>query len=168
MSAVVWPRGGTARPIAKRFWEKVDSSGGVNACWTWMAADIGNGYGIFAETPYLRTLAHRMAWRLTWGNTIPEGMDLCHRCDNRKCVNPAHLFIGTRADNLRDCREKDRHCRGVRHPDAKLTDESVRMIRKRRLLGESQSAIAKIFGVHQSIVSEICAGKRWKHVVDII
>lgn len=164
VSSVVWKRGGPARPVAIRFWEKVDRSGGAAACWIWMAADIGNGYGTFAETPYKRTLAHRMAWRLSGRAEIPAGMDLCHSCDIRNCVNPAHLFVGTRADNLRDCHDKMRHSYGERHYAAKLTSDAVMQIRKLRALGHPGAEIASAFGISASHVSDLCAGRRWKHI----
>lgn len=158
----VWKRGGPGRPVAERFWEKVDKSGGDDACWNWMAADIGNGYGTFAETPYKRTLAHRMAWRLKHGELLPDGMDLCHKCDNRLCCNPAHLFVGTRADNLRDCREKKRHTYGEKSPHAKLTERNVHWMREWRSAGWPLRLLAAVLQIDPSTASEICAGKKWR------
>ena len=158
----IWKRGGPGRPVAERFWEKVDRSGGATACWKWMAADIGNGYGTFAETPYKRTLAHRMAWQLTHGKSAPVGMDLCHSCDNRQCVNPAHLFVGTRKDNIHDCIAKGRSAKGERHGRSRLTQDDVRWIREWRAAGWSPRLLAIACGVHQSHISHICAGRAWR------
>lgn len=93
--------------LPDRFWEKVDKSGD---CWEWQGCRQGNGYGRFraiggrkGRTEY----AHRMVALDTLG-PVPEGSEVCHTCDNRRCVRPDHLFYGTRQDNVRDCMAKGR------------------------------------------------------------
>ena len=88
-----------------RFWAKVDKSG---ECWVWTAALHTTGYGIFGIGGKRVDRAHRISWAIANG-PIPEGAHILHHCDNRPCVNPAHLFIGTNQDNVNDCIKKGRH-----------------------------------------------------------
>ena len=142
-------------PLRLRFERKyaVTPSG----CWEWTAALTADGYGRI-RSGGRPAKAHRVAWELYRGS-VPEGMFVCHRCDNPSCVNPDHLFLGTPADNMRDMIAKGRAHHGERHPSHKLTDEQVEQIRS--LAGTmSQRAIARMFGVKQPAICRILSGKR--------
>ena len=96
------------RSLADRFWEKVDK-GDNDKCWTWRGCHTPRGYGyiyVHGSDQRMRS-AHRVAWELQHG-AIPEGLEVCHICDNPRCVNSAHLFLGTRSDNVQDMMAKGR------------------------------------------------------------
>lgn len=143
------------RPWQERFHEKVDRSGGPDACWPWIGARKKSGgrghYGVVRIDGTLRT-AHRVAWHLVNGEP-PEGMLLRHRCDNPPCCNLAHLELGLHADNLRDAVE-----RGRRIPGAVLLVEQVAEIRQLRAGGAKVTEIAARFGVNKSTVSRLARG----------
>ena len=152
----------TVEQASKRFWDRVDRSGGPESCWEWQwAIDSSTGYGQFSFRG--RSIgAHRFAWEATHG-PIPKGMAICHTCDNRSCVNPDHLFLGTQADNMRDRNAKGRQLQGTRHHQAKLTEDDVREIRAlRRSL--TLKEIARRFNITESSVSNIVRHQTWRHV----
>jgi signal transduction protein with GAF and PtsI domain len=95
---------------------------------------------------------------------LPPGLDVCHRCDVRACVNPEHLFLGTRAVNMADAVAKGRTARGERQHLAKLCSDDVRQIRARAARGESGPALAKEFGVSRRAVLSVLTRRTWAHV----
>ncbi len=158
--------------VLERFWEKVDKSDG---CWEWNAG-LTTGYGGF-KLNGKRVLAHRMSWLITNGS-IPSGMNVLHKCGNRKCVNPEHLYIGTQVDNVADAMKAGTHhvppkgyChphlirKGAEHSNAKLDDSNVREIRLLRQDGMSCRELGRVYGVDHSVISEVVNNKIWKHVV---
>lgn len=99
------------KSLEERFWEKVQKSSG---CWLWMAAKANYGYGVINLGTGLGLVrAHRLSWAMHNG-PVPEGREVCHRCDVPACVNPAHLFLGTHGDNMRDMVKKGRYYHWVR------------------------------------------------------
>ena len=107
--------------------------------------------------------AHRFAYERAHGS-IPNGLDVCHRCDNRLCVNVDHLFVGTRAENMADARAKGRTTVGEKHRRAKLTNESVREIRAMRDRGLKLREIAGSFAISIAQVHNIVIRKHWGHL----
>lgn len=143
----------------ERFWCYVDV-GDENSCWNWIGCADEDGYGVFWVGGKKRMKrAHRVSFELYFG-AIPAGMFVCHRCDNSACVNPAHLFLGTHRDNMRDMVQRGRsyhpECfvghRGIEHPGAKLNSEQLELIRTSNLI---QSELAELFGVSQQTISRV-------------
>ena len=149
-----------------RFLSKVDKGGPIlrhelGPCWLWTASLSALGYGQFRFGP--RRPAHRVAWELTHG-PIPPKLCVLHRCDNRACVNVAHLWLGTHADNMRDMAKKGRSTRGERSRLAKLAPTEVLSIRAERARGARTNALAHAFGVSERAVRHIVDGDRWRHI----
>lgn len=136
-----------------RFWSYVNvrSSGD---CWDWRGTLV-NGYGRFCYQGQ-NAKAHRVAYELTHG-AIPAGAVICHRCDRPCCVNPAHLFVGTQAENLADARAKGRL-------PSVVTEATVREIRAKVASGVSQADICRAYGLKPSIVCHIVKRRRWVSV----
>lgn len=132
-----------------------------DGCWEWVGPRA-HGYGQFSFAGRTRR-THRVSWELYRG-PIPDGMLVCHDCDNRACVRPAHLFLGTPADNMRDRDTKDRHARGSRQHCAKLTDDDVRAIHTALVAGSNQADLARRYQVSHSTIVEIRRGTTWMHL----
>lgn len=145
---------------AGRFWVRVDKCGG-DGCWNWTGGCNAYGYGAFGVTSKDIRGAHRYAWELTTGVPLEPTQCLLHSCDNRKCVNPNHLRIGTRPENSKDMVRRNRSTRGSRAKDSKLTERDIPIIRADARLFKD---IAAEYGVNPSVVSRIKARKVWRHV----
>ena len=142
-----------------RFWTKVDRSGGPDACWEWMGARAPWGYGNAWISGVSRS-AHRAAWEAVHG-PISDGLWVLHRCDNPPCCNPAHLFLGTQADNMRDAARKGR----VGVHNKKITEDDVRVIRSRVAAGgEFHRVIAADYGISLGQVGKIARRQIWAWV----
>lgn len=145
----------------KCFWAKVDKTP-ASGCWHWTGAIHVNGYGQF-NVGQRMVGAHRVSYELHHGAL--GHLFCCHRCDNRICVNPDHLFSGTQGDNVRDAVSKGRQAQGEEAGSAKLTAQQVREIRLRYANGgQSQMEIARRYGVCRESISLAVSGKTWRHL----
>lgn len=145
-------------PIEDRLWAKV-ARGEPNECWPWLGG-ISGRYGRLTtdDVPSKSIAAHRVAWMSEFG-PIPPGMQVCHRCDNPPCCNPAHLFLGTQRDNIHDMIAKGRKalCQ-------KIPDETALLVRRRWRAGEDATSLSEEFGVSASYIRAIGLGRSRKHL----
>ena len=162
------------RSFAERFWEKVAPSSVEHPllhthCLLWNGTRSKRGYGVVQVYKSHDIRAHRVAWNLTRG-AIPDGMLVCHHCDNPPCVNPDHLFLGTKADNAKDMASKgrapaqvhpERMSNGEKHPLSKLTNVEALEIRDSI---ELLRILAARFHVSEATISRIRNRKKWKYV----
>lgn len=139
----------------------------ATGCMEWQGWRHPKGPGQIGRGTRAEGLAytHVVAWELANGRRVPEGMVVCHRCDNPPCCNPDHLFIGTRKDNTQDMLRKKRHVFGERAAK-KLRESDVIDIKAMKLAGHTQQEIADKYGVARSLVGLIVNGKRWSHVTE--
>lgn len=164
------------RPLAERFWEKVDRTTTPDGCWIWTGCRHRPGYGrIGLDGGRKVAQAHRVAYELQVG-PIPPGLHVCHTCDNPPCVRGDHLFVGTNADNVADKVRKgrafnwlvlnhpERVSRGTAHYNHKLTPEKVILLRRLLAQGLSQRVAGEIVGVAQTTVAAMVVGRTWRHV----
>lgn len=131
-------------------------------CWIWTGSLNLQGYGRFGHN-YRDYIAHRVSYELHYG-PIPEGMVVCHKCDNPPCVNPAHLFLGTHADNVADMVSKGRNGRGIQMATPKLNEAQVLEIRALAASGMNYTEIARRYPVTNHQISEIARGAVWREV----
>lgn len=122
-----------------------------------------NGYTV-ATIRGKRKLLHRHAYEECFGD-IPEGMLICHKCDNKKCINPEHLEVGTHRKNVQDAIDRGLYSTGENHPNSKLTENEVRSIKVMLNSGMKNADIAKVTKTRADAIYDIKHGKRWKHVV---
>jgi len=166
--------------LIERFWKYVDKSGGDEACWTWLAyreSKKGHEYGRLSrsegQSPYY---AHRLSYEIAHGS-IPNGLEVCHQCDNPGCVNPMHLFLGTHEDNMDDASQKGRVrgkvMYGEENPSSVLTWEKVRAIRSAYKTkkgkytrgfdgGVTLKSLARQHGVSFQTIQNIVKNEIWK------
>jgi len=149
---------------AQKLYGRTEVSEG--GCWVWLGG-TARGYGHVRRGEKM-VRAHRLSWELTNG-PIPPGLLVLHRCDVKRCINPAHLFLGTDADNMADKVAKGRSAnqRGERSGLAKLTPEAVLAIMARLDAGETTTNVARDFGVHRNTVLAVKTGERWAHVTGV-
>ncbi len=155
--------------VSERFWARVEQC--ESGCWIWTGVlDSRQRYGRFAIKKR-QYQAHRVAWYLHTGEWPPGDRVVCHSCDTPSCVNPAHLFLGTQADNLRDMWVKGRghdgsgSARGEARYNAVLTDELVREIRAEYASGVPIHVLARRYDRDASHLRQVVRRQIWKHVI---
>lgn len=182
----LFPLPATMKTLEERFWTRVNKSGPIQEhaihlgnCWEWTGSFHKNGYGQFLRLE--NSKAHRFSWRIHKGK-IPDGLHVCHKCDNRKCVRPDHLFIGTISDNAKDCAKKGRNgmqtnpqksklcgnsfqrARGESNGLSKLTEAQVIEILKTERSVIQNRDFADRFGVSVETIRNVYLRKTWRHL----
>jgi hypothetical protein len=150
------------KTVEERFWSKVEKT---DTCWLWVGARNEKGYGLLGIGSTNQVRAHRWIYETTNQCVVPEGMFVCHRCDNPSCVRPEHLYVGTHTDNMLDRAQRDRAAKGEDSGPAKLTDDQVRAIRAAYIPGKVDcTALGKTYKVDHTTVKAIVTGETWKHI----
>lgn len=149
-----------------RFWAKVQRP--VSGCWLWIGRRYWDSYGEFRLLDGRRIAAHKFSWELANGRTVAEGLEVCHTCDVRPCVNPEHLFEGTHTENVHDMIAKGRAVlpppRSGSAALAVLTESQVVSVRHRVAAGERYADLARELGVSYTAVRDAATGRRWTHL----
>ena len=145
--------------IVQRFWDKVDKTGD---CWEWTASRNRSGYGQFklfdhGDGKQKVVEAHRLAWELARG-PIPDGLCVCHHCDNPGCVRPDHLFLGTHKDNA-----QDKHKKGRANLSQKYSDVMIIRLREEYASGLSSNQLATKYNINRKTVLHIINGKSYRN-----
>lgn len=156
----------TFTPPANRFWLRVNKNGfkhpKYGRCWEWTSKVPAGEYGLIqVNTKRIRT--HRYSWILHFGN-IPTHLCVLHKCDNRICIRPSHLFLGTHQDNFKDMRNKLRQNIGERNGFAKLTESDILLIRSLYSKGKTRKHLAHKFRVSSGNIWLIVTNKTWTHI----
>jgi hypothetical protein len=156
--------------LEKRFWDKVDKSKGIEACWEWTASRNADGYGMIGIGKGSSKGAHRVSYLLNNG-IIPDGYKVLHRCDNPSCCNPSHLFLGTQADNVADMVRKKRNVshKGEKASGAKLTREEASAIRRdpASRQGVSKVELAKRYNVRIQTIYNVLNDKTYQSTTSL-
>jgi hypothetical protein len=151
------------KTLAERFWAKVEKT---PTCWLWTGAKTKHGYGLVSYGARSRR-ASRISWYLQHGVLPGAGQCVCHSCDNPSCVNPAHLWLGSQADNMRDMTCKGRHRNtphsGSENGNSRLTAAWVEQIRFLYGLGYTPTELAAAYAVSRATV-RYAAQKGWRHI----
>jgi hypothetical protein len=152
------------RPLHERIRENVEIDP-KSRCWNWKGVISKDGYGQMGIGRGCVQRAHRVSYKTFIGH-IPDGMLVCHHCDNPRCVNPYHLFLGTPSDNTRDMVKKgrNRNPTGENHKQSKLKEEEVLQIRRFFSYGIALKEVAEAYGICFQTVSAIGNLKSWKHL----
>ena len=172
---------------AEKFLSKLPKEGFTeNTCWEWQASCQPNGYGRLAigktrGSNFYFELGHRFSWAYFNEQEIPKGMQVLHRCDNRKCCNPLHLMLGTQMDNMKDKIAKGRDSKGLRHSiatklrtpkgsknaSAKLKESDIPVILELAKKGVLKKDIALNFGVSKTCIQYVLNGRNWAFITGI-
>lgn len=157
--------------LEEEFWKHIDKNGPIpthcpelGPCWIWNGSVGKTGRGVFAAQHSKQIIVPRFSYQLHKG-PIPDGLNVCHHCDNPNCPNPDHLFAGTQEDNLRDAQRKGRVRHGERKSQAKLTTKDVReIISLRQSTNLSYREIGERFGICNQHAQRLVTGKSWAHL----
>lgn len=133
----------------------------ITDCWEWHKHTIKNGYGRIGLSNRKMGLAHRVMYEQYYKVVLDKNIKVCHKCDNRKCINPNHLFLGSQRENCLDCSKKGRHAdvRNENNPFCRWTDKEIENVRNLRKQGLTLLNIASITKISYSTVQKVCAYK---------
>ena len=138
----------------------------VGECWEWRGFREPRGYGQLGDRSRHTQATHRLAYELHHGVRLKKDDVVRHACDNPPCCNPDHLLLGSFADNSQDMVARGRSMAGSKHPNAKLTEDNVRVIRKARQDGVTITALAATFDVNKTCIHAIVQGRTWRHLLN--